>query len=129
MEQVKPVIFLEGEEDLGTQAEFAPEEDWCNSIHNLASDPRRVRDHFVAVFDAWRNADLPRVSELIDSAPGSTETMKRALIVNRNLAWLPKIKELMQSQKDVLIAVGVAHLCGPGNLFELLGVTPRLVDV
>ena len=41
------------------------------------------------------------------------------LLINRNLAWMQKLSDLMKDQ-PTFVAVGADHLVGPQGLIELL---------
>ncbi len=43
-----------------------------------------------------------------------------ALLVERNLAWLPRIVELTEKTDDYLVIVGALHLVGQHGVIELL---------
>jgi uncharacterized protein YbaP (TraB family) len=70
------------------------------------------------MLECFQKQDLNCFCEIDDmnhyTRPGDT-----AIIVNRNLFWMPKIEHHLK-QRNVFIAVGAAHLCGRFGIVALL---------
>lgn len=78
---------------------------------------------------AWRAGDMSAL------AAHMTEQMRdlypevyRALLTERNLAWLPKIEAMMQDPDVEMILVGAGHLAGEGSVLDLLEKAGYLVE-
>lgn len=79
-----------------------------------------------------KNEEHRRISLLEAWATGDTNTAKRLLaksirgkeyynmIVKRNNDWYPKILQIMSSNEQSMIIVGLAHFVGQGNLIDKL---------
>jgi uncharacterized protein YbaP (TraB family) len=88
--------------------------------YNLA-DLRELSGQWRAMTSAWRNGDMPAL-EAIAATPLRDEfpEIYRALVPNRNDAWMPKIEAFAQSQPVELLLVGALHLVGEDGLLAAL---------
>ncbi|RFB69911.1 MULTISPECIES: TraB/GumN family protein [unclassified Herbaspirillum] len=82
----------------------------------------RNNDKLLRLYQDWKGRKLEVMfrraqKELLCSMPSTRD----ALFGRRNSAWLPKIEAACKSERRTLVAVGALHLCGPGNVLELLG--------
>lgn len=73
-----------------------------------------------AVVKAWASGDLKRLDALLLQGMRDHPELYRALIVDRNLAWLPKIESYLAHHENYLVVVGAAHLAGRDGLIEML---------
>ena len=73
-----------------------------------------------AVLDAWRRGDVPRLAALLAREYHEDPALYRALVSDRNRAWLPQIERLLEADANSLVVVGALHLVGTGGLLELL---------
>ena len=63
-------------------------------------------------------ADVPGISE--DEAATIFAEAEQALLIDRNLNWMPVIKDAVAQHDDIVVAVGAAHLIGENGLLQLL---------
>ena len=70
---------------------------------------------------AWRQGDI-KTLEKIGIAPMKTEypELYQLLLVERNNAWVPKIKALLNTAEVELVLVGALHLVGSEGVFSQL---------
>jgi uncharacterized protein YbaP (TraB family) len=73
-----------------------------------------------AVVKAWASGDLKTLDALLLQGMRDHPELYRALIVDRNLAWLPKIESYLSQSENYLVVVGAAHLAGKDGLIEML---------
>ena len=72
------------------------------------------------LIDAYMKQDLARVEKLFDeSNEGDSEERLDEFIYGRNRNWMATLVPLMK-QKNVIVAVGAAHLCGEKGILALL---------
>jgi uncharacterized protein YbaP (TraB family) len=69
---------------------------------------------------SWAKGDVDRLAMQIDRYFVGHEDAKKLLIEDRNRAWLPRIKELMESGSTALVTVGAAHMAGETGLVRAL---------
>lgn len=84
------------------------------------------------VLDAWSNGDVAALEKetVTDMREGAPKVFK-ALITDRNKAWVGKIEDMLAGDEDYFIAVGAGHLVGDGSVIDLLqkdGVTVERVQ-
>jgi uncharacterized protein YbaP (TraB family) len=73
-----------------------------------------------AVVKAWASGDLKALDALLLQGMRDYPDLYRALIVDRNRAWLPKIESYLSQSENYLVVVGAAHLAGKDGLIEML---------
>jgi hypothetical protein len=101
-----------------------PERDRTSAI---LRDPN-ADDGFDELVAAYLGADVDTITALSFGDPAAEEI----LLLMRNRNWIPTIEAWHQSG-GAFVAVGLAHLLGPGSVIELLRtsgstVTPMRLD-
>jgi len=69
---------------------------------------------------AWRSGDTDALHATINASFRDFPELKKLLLDDRHAAWLPRLEVLLQGDRPVMVLVGAGHLCGPGNVVELL---------
>ena len=113
----KRLEFLEsGAEQLELLAGIPASE----AIESLRQDLEAGVDDARALVEAWSQGDaetLDRLSrESSDRAPQSFQRF----VVDRNLAWLPRLKTWLKDTNTTLVIVGAGHLVGTNGVVRLL---------
>ncbi|HEV2287119.1 MAG TPA: TraB/GumN family protein [Steroidobacteraceae bacterium] len=85
-------------------------------VDDLADTPEDTH----AVLEAWRRGDVRRLAALLAREYREDPALYRALVSERNRAWLPAIERLLEGDANCLVVVGALHLVGGGGLLELL---------
>lgn len=70
---------------------------------------------------SWRTGDMGKLDQIKgqkmrEHAPD----LYQELVVNRNKAWLPQLKTMLDSSEVEYVLVDAMHLAGPNNLLHLL---------
>jgi uncharacterized protein len=70
---------------------------------------------------AWRTGDIETLDKL-GAAPmrRTAPAAYRALLVNRNANWVPRIEKWLNGKDNYFVAVGAAHLAGPDSVIAML---------
>jgi len=85
------------------------------------NDLDQIPQMFDGVITAWKSGDLKTLDSLIlRDMKTEFPSVYQELIVKRNLAWLPRIEEMLQSTPTELVLVGVGHLAGSEGLIAQL---------
>jgi uncharacterized protein YbaP (TraB family) len=99
-------------------------------INLLAPDVQRQM--FVAMLDRYFVGDVATLWEMsrvvMENTPGmstqeaaeSFATFEKSLLLDRNNAWMPVIREASTQHDNIVIAVGAAHLIGTGGILQFL---------
>jgi uncharacterized protein len=93
-------------------------------------DQRRFLDRTVEEMDelaaeteelltAWRAGDAKELAAMLASEYEQFPALYRALVVERNARWIPRIEQLLREDRDYLVVVGVLHLVGDEGLVAL----------
>jgi uncharacterized protein len=86
------------------------------SLDDLKDSPDEMRD----ILAAWRKGDAPKLAKLLAREYDDFPNLYRALVRERNVRWLPEIRQLLNGSENTLVVVGTLHLVGDGGLLELL---------
>ncbi|RLE36496.1 MAG: TraB/GumN family protein [Acidobacteria bacterium] len=70
--------------------------------------------------EAWKNGDIETLQALLTEAFADEPKLFERLVTVRNLAWLPRVEDLLKGDGTAMVVVGALHLVGPGGLIELL---------
>ncbi len=89
-------------------------------IYTLA-DIDKLPELMNAMKHAWRQGDLTQL-KAIGITPFENEfpNMYKALIADRNDAWLPKIEAMLKTREVEFVLVGALHLAGDDGLLSQL---------
>jgi uncharacterized protein YbaP (TraB family) len=68
----------------------------------------------------WRNGKVAPMQELLLQGYEEFPDVFKRMVVDRNQAWMPKIVELLEGDRDAMVVVGSLHLVGDEGLVELL---------
>jgi len=85
------------------------------------SDLDETEEVMETMIQAWRSGDNAKLSEMfvIDMKAEAPE-LYDALLVQRNLNWLPLIDQMLTDEDTEFVLVGAAHLVGEDGLLNLL---------
>jgi len=78
--------------------------------------------------DAWAAGDQKKLDGLINGDLDRFPAARKALLDDRNRAWLPQISAMLKEKGTFLVTVGAGHLTGPTGLPTLLREAGHKVD-
>lgn len=79
--------------------------------------------------ESWASGDVTELERLaVDELREQSEEVYQALLVRRNSDWAGQIRQLLDGDGTVFIAVGAAHLAGPDSVQNLLQAQGVSVD-
>lgn len=117
----KPYRFLETAQEIVTSLETISLAAICSGLELLLADltePQRTLERMQA---AWLQRDLDTLDQVAAESPMfRLPGIRRAVLEERNRAWTPRVREMLDSPQRTLVVVGALHLCGTENLVELL---------
>ena len=76
-----------------------------------------------ALHQAWKRGDVPAMEQgMLAEFAGRYPELNRRMNIDRNQAWLPALKAMLDNEDrdDVLVVVGAMHLLGTDGLVQLL---------
>jgi uncharacterized protein YbaP (TraB family) len=89
-------------------------------LKSMLEDADRFPKIFADVIDAWKIGNAAKIEPLLLESTQKYPAIHRKFLTDRNHAWLPKLEELLQGQKNVFVVVGMAHLVGKDGVVDLL---------
>ncbi len=117
----KPVIGLETLEGLVDILSTSGEGNESDFMSFHIDDLKEVNEQFEAQVTAWRLGDETALfNHFIKDTKEKFPKLYQSLIVNRNMNWLPKIEEYLNTPETELVLVGVAHLIGEEGVIAQL---------
>lgn len=72
------------------------------------------------LIDDWLAGDVEAIGEAASPEGFGSEAFYNALLVQRNANWIPKIEALLETDGNVFVAVGAAHLAGEDSVIAML---------
>jgi uncharacterized protein YbaP (TraB family) len=115
----KDVIALETDREHDEVLTRMPEDASIQDLQATLDDFARGPDTPGAAA-LWLAGDENGLQREIDTMHARYPAFHRRLLTERNRAWMPKIRELINGPRPVLIAAGAAHFFGPDNVRQLL---------
>lgn len=73
-----------------------------------------------AIEEAWSAGDVPAIAVLVEEMRAEAPLLYKALMTDRNMAWMPALERMMDTETRVVVIVGAAHMAGPDGLPALL---------
>ena len=88
------------------------------ALKDLIESLPQAREHEAQLVESWARGDANRLAGLIDNYFVGHPDAKKLLVDDRNRAWLPRIKDLIDSGSTALVTVGAAHIGGDTGLLQ-----------
>ncbi len=90
-------------------------------VRQTVTDLRDARTLFNRLLIAWASGDPALLeTELLDRIAEESPVVNDALLIARNRAWLPRLRQRLLEPGTTFVAVGAGHLVGPDGLVALL---------
>ena len=80
------------------------------------------------LINAWRHGDIGFFEETMLAEMQQYPELYKTLVVDRNQAWVEKIKNLTTEADDYLVVVGALHLIGEDGVPALLSEIGIIAD-
>ncbi|HLW74665.1 MAG TPA: TraB/GumN family protein [Gammaproteobacteria bacterium] len=113
---MKPVIGLEEPQfQLGLLAEL-PDKDQQDLLVQSLDESKTLKAEMDGLIRAWHDGDTGTLEKELKEEFGGYPEVYRAVLVQRNEAWMPRLEELLASGKQYFVVVGALHLVGPDGL-------------
>lgn len=79
-----------------------------------------IEEDINLLINAWRHGDVDYFEETLLAEMRKYPELYKTLVVDRNEAWVEKIKKLTAEKEDYLVVVGALHLVGEDGVPALL---------
>jgi uncharacterized protein len=87
------------------------------SLEDVAELPTVIE----ALLKAWKAGDLAKLDQLmVREMREKYPTIYKALLADRNRAWLPRIEQMFQTPETEFVLVGVGHMAGSEGIITEL---------
>ncbi|MDR7099113.1 uncharacterized protein YbaP (TraB family) [Lysobacter niabensis] len=119
----KPVSGLETASQQLQVLDASPMEEQIAGLRDFFDNPAEVPKLLADTHEAWRDGDVDRLNALvIDEVRKETPVTYRIINVERNDAWVPQLRQMLDgpSKDDTLVVVGAMHLLGKDGVVEKL---------
>ncbi|MFH1772724.1 MAG: TraB/GumN family protein [Candidatus Omnitrophota bacterium] len=92
-----------------------------NFIFYTIKDLENTADAIDSMIDAWKTANIEELNEIcIMEMKAKFPKLYKSLFIERNIKWLSKIKNYLNTQQKEFLLVGVGHLVGEDGIIEQL---------
>lgn len=100
-----------------------------NEMSQLRDAMREASTRKIMPFDrlllAWETGDVKTIAAVNDAEPPEEH---KAMLDDRNKAWVPQIEKMLKERRTFFITVGAAHLAGANGVPNLLRAAGYKVD-
>jgi uncharacterized protein YbaP (TraB family) len=100
-------------------ADLTPEQSLAFLSYSL-TDLETIIPEMDQLYLDWRAGRFEPVEQLLLEGFEEFPDVFKRLVVDRNLAWMPQIEELLGGDRDAMVVVGSMHLVGEAGLVNLL---------
>lgn len=119
-EDTKKILSLESiEEQINLIANMGAGNEDEFVTHSL-EDLKRVKEELLTLIQAWKEGDVEESIKDLDEMKQNYPKLYEDLLLKRNEAWMPQIKELFDSEDTEFILVGNLHLHGTDGILKQL---------
>lgn len=118
------------EEQLGMLDELSAQ-DQRRFLEQTVDELDELAEQTDEMLAAWRKGDSKWLENMLAEEYAAFPSLYRALVLDRNARWMPRIEQLLAEKDDQLIVVGVLHLIGDEGLIALAkkrGLKPKPFD-
>lgn len=119
----KPTSGLESIEDQLYALDASPMDEQIKGLEEFLDRPQEIPGQLTDLHQAWREGDIGRLDaltreEMLDKTPRTYQVIN----VERNEAWLPQLRQMLDAHRheDFLVVVGALHLLGEDGVVEKL---------
>ncbi len=112
----KWLVYLERPEDQYNRLATLPDGDAVALLEeSLLASPSQSSE----LIAAWQSGDMAKLDGLLNAARRRTHpALAHSLIVQPNILWAGTLSRVAETDRIIFVAVGAAHLTGPGSLQE-----------
>ncbi|WPB57018.1 TraB/GumN family protein [Xylophilus sp. GOD-11R] len=114
-QQGKPFGYIEQASDVLDLLDAIEEADWRAGIAAELARPGTPALQLQQFYDAWRKGRMEVIAKEAREGLFSVPGIRERMLTGRNAAWAAPFTE---PGRRSLVAVGAAHLVGPGNFLE-----------
>jgi len=100
-------------------ADLTPEQSLAFLRHTL-TDLETVIPEMERLYRDWRSGKVAPLQELLLEGFEEFPAVFKRMVVDRNRAWMPKITELLEGDRNAMVVVGSMHLVGEEGVVALL---------
>lgn len=115
----KPVVGLETSDFQLGLFDALPEAEQRLLLGSAVIDAGTAQDEVRTILKAWEAGDVERIKQEIDDG-NLSPVLEQAMYTRRNQLWAQWLARRAAQPGQIFVAVGAAHMAGPGSLINLL---------
>lgn len=115
--EAKTFGYIEQPAQVLDMLDGVPEAEWTAGIQAELARPDSPTQQLQFFYDAWRKGRLADIGKVCNGGLFASALIRQKMLADRNTAWAANYREPALRS---LVAVGAAHLVGPGNFLEAL---------
>lgn len=117
----KPIVAFEtAEEQLHLFDALPPEKQEVYLRYSLEKADRTI-ENVDELVRYWKNGNAHGIEKMmVEQMRADAPALYEGLITERNQNWMPRLTELLASEKRLMVVVGTGHLVGERGLVEML---------
>jgi uncharacterized protein len=79
-----------------------------------------IESRISEIVEAWKTGDADGLGSILLKSYQEYPAVHKAIVLDRNRNWLPRIQSLIGQKQNCMVIVGVAHLVGADGIIALL---------
>lgn len=115
----KQSLYLETLEEQLQMLSGLDDKMMSESLYAIASDMAKARADYALMTKYYRAGDTKSLQSFMQKEMAKIAGMETVLLQKRNANWIPKLASQF-AKGPTFVAVGAAHLLGPGSVIDLL---------
>ena len=76
--------------------------------------------HVSTMMESWRTGNTAGLETELNSGMNRFPSLRRAILHDRHVRWVPQIEAMLNDGRTHLIVVGAAHMVGPDSVIAML---------
>jgi len=125
----KEVKFFETAADQIGYLANAPHAAQLEQLRKAIEEAATGKDDFAGLEQAWFNGDVSAIAKAVLQLRHDGEAFYQTILAQRNIRFAARIKQMLNQDGTVFIAIGAGHLAGPDCVqvaLAKLGITTQL---
>ena len=92
------------------------------------TESREIESLMDDLIRAWRTGDTEFMEENLLREMAQFRELHRTIVVDRNVAWVDSIEQMLREEDDYLVVVGALHMVGANGVPRLLSARGHAIE-
>jgi uncharacterized protein YbaP (TraB family) len=89
-------------------------------MKSALKDIENTEENYSEIVTAWLAGDGKKLESLLNEGMRDAPTLYNRMLTDRTQRWVPKVEELLRSNRNAIVIVGAGHVVGDNGLIDIL---------